>query len=182
MNRLFGVLFVLCVAASSAFALTRHYSFSPREAGFGGTTSVIVPVPKKVADAYDRGRDRRQLKELSLIGKVTAVTDGDTITVKPTGGSPSIVKLAGLTAPKGEEAGSVQSLASLSALIKDKKVTVKYRVRDRAGIVSGVVWLGKVNVNKSMVVSGFARAADTEYEDDQRQARFAKRGIWAVAK
>lgn len=167
------------LAAQSAFALTRHYSFQPRETvGFGGA-SAVVPVPKKISDAYDRGKAQQKKKQLSIIGKVVLVADGDMITVQPTGGSKTIVHLAGTAAPKGAEPGAVTALNQLSQLIKDKKVTVKYSEKDRAGMVQGVVWLGKVNVNKSMVVSGFSKSTDKEYEDDERQAKLAKRGVWS---
>ena len=170
---------VVVLAAQSVFALTRHYSFQPRETvGFGGA-SAVIPVPKKVSDAYDRAKEKQKKKQLSIIGKVVLVADGDMITVQPTGGSKTIVHLAGTAAPKGAEPGAVTALNQLSGLIKDKKVTVKYTEKDRAGMVNGVVWFGKVNVNKSMVISGFAKATDNEYEDDQRQARLAKRGIWS---
>ena len=184
MRRGIARLVVFAVAAGvglSGFAITRHYSFQPRETvGFGGA-SAVVPVPKKVSDAYDRAKEQQKKKQLSLIGKVVMVADGDMITVQPTGGSKTIVHLAGIAAPKGAEPGAATALNQLSGLIRDKKVTVRYSEKDRAGMVSGVVWFGKVNVNKSMVVSGFAKATDREYEDDQRQARLAKRGIWADA-
>lgn len=171
---------VVVLAAQSVFALTRHYSFQPRETvGFGGA-SAVVPVPKKISDAYDRAKaQQKKKKQLSIIGKVVLVADGDMITVQPTGGSKTIVHLAGTAAPKGAEPGAVTALNQLSQLIKDKKVTVKYSEKDRAGMVQGVVWFGKVNVNKSMVISGFAKSTDKEYEEDERQAKLAKRGIWS---
>lgn len=170
---------VAVLAAQSVFALTRHYSFQPRETvGFGGA-SAVVPVPKKISDAYDRAKAQQKKKQLSIIGKVVLVADGDMITVQPTGGSKTIVHLAGTAAPKGTEPGAVTALNQLSQLIKDKKVTVKYSEKDRAGMVQGVVWFGKVNVNKSMVISGFAKSTDKEYEEDERQAKLAKRGIWS---
>lgn len=179
------ILYVLLVAAmpvgARCYAVTRHFSFRPREAVIGGGASVVLPVPKKVSDAYDRMVEKRKEKELSIVGKVTMVADGDTVTVTPTGGSPSIVRLSGVTAPKGAEAGAAEALKSLSGLVKGKKVTVKYLAKDRSGMIPGVVWLGKVNVNKSMVVSGLAKSSDKSYEDDQRKARLAKRGIWAEA-
>ena len=182
MNRRIGNLLIFAVTAVvalSASAITRHYSFQPRETvGFGGA-SAVVPVPKKVSDAYDRAKEKQRKKQLSIIGKVVMVADGDMITVQPTGGSKTIVHLAGTAAPKGAEPGAVTALNQLSGLIKDKKVTVKYSEKDRSGMVNGVVWFGKVNVNKSMVISGFAKATDKEYEDDQRQAKSAKRGIWS---
>ena len=176
------IVYAIASVALPGYAVTRHFSFQPREAVVGGGASVILPVPKKIADAYDRGRQQQKEKRLSIIGKVTMVADGDTITVTPTGGSKSIVRLSGVAAPKGTESGAAEALNSLSGLIKDKKVTVRYLAKDKSGMVPGVVWLGKVNVNKSMVVSGLVKATDKEYEDDQRQAKMAKRGIWAEAK
>ena len=175
-------LFAVVSACASGYGVTKHFSFQPRQTtGFGGA-SVVVPMPKKISDAYDRGKEKQKEKELSIIGKVTMVADGDMITVQPTGGSKSIVKLSGIAAPKGQEPCAAVAFESLRKLIKDKKVTVKYKAKDKNGMIQGVVWLGKVNVNKSMVVSGFAKSTDKEYDDDQRQAKLAKRGIWSDAK
>jgi len=161
--------------------VTKHFSFQPCQTRSIGGSSAIVPVAKPVADAVQRGRAQQRQKQLTIIGKVTLVASGELITVTPTGGQASIVRLSGLSAPQGTEPGAASAHASLNGLIKDKKVTVKYFLKDKSGLVPGEVWLGKVNVNKSMVVSGLARATDKTYEDDERQARLAKRGIWAEA-
>lgn len=182
MNFRIVALFAVAFVSASGYGVTKHFSFCPRQTTGIGGASVVVPVPKKISDAYDRGKEKQKEKELSIIGKVTTVADGDMITVQPTGGSKSIVRLRGISAPKGQESGAVTALNSLSKLIKDKKVTVKYKTKDAAGMVNGIVWFGKVNVNKSMVISGFAKATDKEFEDDQRQAKLAKRGIWSDAK
>lgn len=174
----------LLVAGSSYAVVTKHFSFQPREGVIGGGASVVVPVPKPVSDAYDRGREqqRQKKRELSIIGRVTKVVDAGTIEVTPNGGSKRTVYLAKVNAPKGSEACAATAKSELEKLLKDKKVTVKYTMKDQLGNVMGVVWLGKVNVNLSLVRSGFAKSADSEYDDAQRQAKLSKLGVWADAR
>jgi len=69
----------ILLVAGLCGAWTFHRSFTHRDVGFGTTAKVSVPVESRVAAALDEGRKKQAAKTLSIIGKVTRVSDGDTL-------------------------------------------------------------------------------------------------------
>jgi len=186
-----GFLLVLILCG----AWTIHRSFTHREVGFGSSASVSVPVDKRVSDAIDAGREQQAEKTLSIFGRVTRVSDGDTIWVTPNGGTRTKVRLDRIDAPESDQPFGKKSTAYLKRLIGGRDVEVRYTKRDRYGRVLGIVWMkdeeakdeGMTDVNLKMVREGMAWHYSyfdktPDYIEAQREARDAGRGLWADAK
>jgi endonuclease YncB( thermonuclease family) len=122
-----------------------------------------------------------------IIGTVTSVHDGDTITVFG-----ESIRLASIDAPELDQAYGPSSRAHLTAMVLGQTVTVTYEQKDRYDRVLGTVFKPDCSqVNLNQVASGAAwyyEAYQCEIEIRQRQAyaaaqtaaRTAKKGLWAT--
>jgi len=120
-----------------------------------------------------------------IIGMVTSVHDGDTVTV---GGES--VRLASIDAPELDQAYGPSSRGNLSAMVLGQTVTVTYAEKDRFDRVVGTVFKTDcTHVNLNMVLVGAAwyyEAFQCEidlrqrqvYAAAQAQAQAARRGLW----
>jgi endonuclease YncB( thermonuclease family) len=128
----------------------------------------------------------------TLIGRVVAVADGDTITILDASNTQYKIRLAGIDAPeKGQPYGRV-SRQRLADTVFTKTVQVESSKRDRYGrIVGGVLSDGR-DVGLLQIESGLAwhykqyekeqSAADRKtYAEAEIRAREQKRGLWMDA-
>ena len=116
-------------------------------------------------------------------GKVVAVTDGDTITVLA-GKEQVKVRLDGIDAPERRQAFGTVAREKLAELVFEKPVKVITKGKDRYGRTIGTVIAGERSVNLEMVRAGLAwhyveYSKDAELARSEREARAAKRGLWA---
>ena len=186
-NRLAIVLAFSLVALHSA-AVTIHRSFRTREAGIGfgtGTAGVAYPVDARIDKAIDEARQKEAEKTKVIIGKVTKVSDGDTIHVVTDGNVKFKVRLDRIDAPESDQPYGKESTAYLTSLIRGKTVRVEWQKKDQYGRVLGIVCLDKVDVNLQMVSSGnawhysyFDKTA--EYASAEAEARQNRRGLWSA--
>ncbi len=121
----------------------------------------------------------------ALEGVCTRVSDGDTITVRA-GNVTEKVRLNGIDAPEYKQPSGAESREYLSGRILYKQVRVEGRSRDRYGRLLGTVYLGTENINLTMLREGWAwdyvqYNAGAEYTKAEREARAAKRGLWATS-
>jgi endonuclease YncB( thermonuclease family) len=77
----------------------------------------------------------------TLAGRVVAVADGDTITIRDGGRHRHTVWLAGIDAPKSKQPFAQASKQHLTQLVSDKDVSVEWQSRDRYGRIVGKVTL-----------------------------------------
>ena len=119
-------------------------------------------------------------------GKVVKVADGDTVTVLR-GKQQVRVRLASIDAPEKKQPFGTRSQQHLSALVFGKSIRVVEQGQDRYGRTIGVLRLDGADINRAMVAAGLAWAY-TDYLNDrqmpeyERQARQARRGLWADAR
>lgn len=117
-----------------------------------------------------------------IVGKVTRVSDGDTIHVTDGLNVKHKIRMLGIDAPESSQKFGAESTQHLASLIANQFVKVAYSERDQYGRVLGTVWLGDTNVNLSMVESGHAWAyhynKDPQYAEAQSRAKRAGRGLW----
>jgi endonuclease YncB( thermonuclease family) len=126
-------------------------------------------------------------------GEVVAIADGDTLTVLDLDKRQHRVRLLGIDAPeRGQDFGE-RSRQSLADLVFNKRVHIVIPKLDRYGRKLGKVTLGRTDVNLEQIRAGMAwyyrqyqedvfkedRAA---YDRAEREARGAKRGLWANPK
>jgi endonuclease YncB( thermonuclease family) len=127
-----------------------------------------------------------------LVGRVVAITDGDTITVLDSNNTQHRIRLQGIDAPESRQAFGTRSKQNLSNLVFGKQVKVVWNARDRYQRILGKVLLDERDINLEQLRSGMAwyyRAYERDvapndrkpYADAETEARAAKLGLWAGA-
>ena len=189
-----NVLFVAALFFQSA-AMGRHHA--PRQHGGFSPSSAVAPVGGNVAGIPERVFSRNGASVLH--GTVTRVSDGDTIWVEGTviwaNGQPSTpgavplkykVRLDRIDAPESDQPFGEASKRHLKSIIAGRRVAVQYEREDKYGRLLGIVFLEGEDINLRMVKDGCAwhyrHFDDTPaYAAAEREARSAKRGLWADA-
>jgi endonuclease YncB( thermonuclease family) len=123
-----------------------------------------------------------------IVGKVTSVHDGDTITVNS-----QSIRLNSIDAPELAQAYGTQSRDHLSGLVLGQQVTVTYAQKDQYDRVLGTVFKSDCsNVNLNQVASGAAWYYEaykceidiqlrTTYATAQKTAKASAMGLWATS-
>lgn len=115
-------------------------------------------------------------------GHVNVVDSGDVISIQLPDNQSVRVQLADIDAPDPDQPWGFQAKQQLSKTIFDKDVAVQSVQRDSYGNVVGRVWLGDLNINVSMVLSGNAwlnpGVDDLELVHAEQQAKTHRAGLW----
>jgi endonuclease YncB( thermonuclease family) len=142
-----------------------------------------APVGVGAAEAPD-GK-RVESSDPVLLGRVTRVTDGDTIEVALESGRIK-VRLASIDAPERGQPGGREATAALAARVKGRQVGLEVVDQsDGFDRMVAVVWLGDENINERLVRRGYAWAFrgrflyDRHYCVLERAARDARLGLWS---
>jgi endonuclease YncB( thermonuclease family) len=118
-----------------------------------------------------------------LEGKVSRVTDGDSLWIEPAAaGAPVELRLEGIDAPEICQAWGPEARQALAELVLGQQVSVKTSGRDTHGRTLGTVFLGTQNVNKTLVQEGHAWSMRYKYDRgpyvaDERMAKALSRGL-----
>ena len=138
--------------------------------------------PSRGTVAVQRSSVSTSAGERMIVGKVTRVSDGDTIHVTDGSNFRHKIRLVGIDAPESSQKFGTESTKRLASLVANRIVKVSYSERDQYDRILGTVWLGDTNVNLSMVESGHAWAyhynQDPQYTEAQSRAKRARRGLW----
>ena len=120
--------------------------------------------------------------------KVTAVTSGDTITVRDLADEEHRIRLSGIGAPEGDQGLAQQAKEDLASLILDKTVTIVLQKFDENDLAGKVLLDGK-NINSELVRAGLAwhnqySVLQTDedrqlYSDAEAFAKAGKFGVWS---
>ena len=122
-----------------------------------------------------------------LRGEISRVRDGDSLDVS-VGGATLQLRLHGIDAPEHKQAYGEASKQALTRLAKGKPVRLHVKDTDRYGrnvarvqVLASGAWL---DLNREMVRQGHAWvyrqfADDPQLDLLERQARLARRGLWA---
>lgn len=118
-----------------------------------------------------------------LVGIVVSVHDGDTIKVRDNEQIYNI-RLVGIDAPELKQPFGVTSQRNLSRLVLHQNVTIIYTSKDKYNRLLGQVFKKKTDINKHMVVFGYAwhyakYSKDEALAKAQEKAQKLKRGLWA---
>jgi endonuclease YncB( thermonuclease family) len=118
-----------------------------------------------------------------LEGKVSRVTDGDSLWIEPPApAAPVELRLEGIDAPEICQAWGPEAKQALAELVLGQQVSVKTSGRDTHGRTLGTVFLGTQNVNKTLVQEGHAWSMRYKYDRgpyvaDERMAKALSRGL-----
>ena len=137
----------------------------------------------------------------TVTGTVTKVSDGDTIHVTTPERTKLKVRLYGLDAPEtpkiNQRTGRInkpgqpygeESWKALEGKIMGKQVRLEILDIDKYRRMVGMIYLGDRNINLEMISEGYAEAYleylkppyRSEFIEAEREARIAKKGIWAL--
>lgn len=131
-------------------------------------------------------------RDLPLEGRVTAVHDGDTVTVLDDVRAQHRVRLAGIDAPERGQAFGANARDNLARLVHGRRVAAVCHKRDRFGRDVCNVFVDARDVGLEQVRGGlawwyrdYAREQRVEerasYAAAEDEARSARRGLWRDA-
>lgn len=124
------------------------------------------------------------------LGRVLAVTDGDSLRVEDAAGRRVSIRLEGVDAPELRQCGGPAARDALAAWVGGRHVVVEPRKTDRYGRTVARVHRSAGEVNLQLVVAGhawhyqaYAREQDpadrAAYAQAEQQARARRAGLWA---
>jgi len=185
----------VCAAVLTGAAYTRHYSFSngyPVGTGISTGSAKAVENGGASMSTATKIRPQRVVQaEKKVAGRVTKVSDGDTVWVTPTGGRGVKVRMNRIDAPEQDQPGGAEATEFLKGLVGGRQVEVRYAERDDHGRVLGTLYYtsekGLVDVNLTMILNGWAWhyysfATNDKlpaYDKAEQAARKAQVGLWA---
>ena len=116
---------------------------------------------------------------------VATVHDGDSLALRAGHGQRIELRLAGIDSPEHGQPWGEESRAALQRLVDGKRVRFERQDTDRYGRTVARVFVGAVDVNEELVREGNAwvyrrYAKDARLDSLEREARAAKRGLWAL--
>ena len=122
-------------------------------------------------------------------GKVSNVTDGDTLTLLVSGTEQAKIRLNGIDAPELAQVYGDEARKRLAALALGKDVVVVWSKADKYGRLLGTVLIGSVNANLEQLKDGMAwyygqyeydvpEIERALYKAAEAEAQTAKRGLW----
>lgn len=121
----------------------------------------------------------------TLVGKVVAIADGDTLTLLTPERQQIKVRLAEIDTPERSQPYGKRARQALSDLAFGKQATIESHEKDRYGRTVGRVYVNGVDVNRELVSIGAAWVY-RQYNRDksllavEAEARAAKRGLWSL--
>ena len=113
---------------------------------------------------------------MALAGRVSAVTDGDTLTLLATDASRQTIRLMGIDAPEKDQPFGTESRANLVSIALNREALVEFHKRDVYGRLVGKVWIDGVDINLEQVRAGLA----WHYKEYQSEQSPADRVLYAV--
>jgi len=117
----------------------------------------------------------------SFTGKVTDVSDGDTLVIG-NAGHVRVVQLAGIDAPEASQEYGKAASDFVKQMVKGKRVTVEVvETKSKTNLVARVSIDGK-DLASALVESGLAwseSGAAAELKTAQEKAKSGKQGLWA---
>ena len=128
--------------------------------------------------------DWPDLFEADLTGRVTSVTDGDTLTLAADGRSHR-VRLAGIDAPEADQPGGRAARRALIRKVRGRSVRVDVSEVDQYDRLVGRVRFGERDINRELVREGHAwvyrgYSWDPRLYLDELSARDEALGLWAA--
>jgi endonuclease YncB( thermonuclease family) len=121
----------------------------------------------------------------TIEAKTVSVESGDSLLVSDAGGQQIQIRLNGIDAPDEKQPYAKEAKEALAKLVQDQPLKIETSGEDRYKRTIGVVTVGETNINQKLVRDGmawwFRRYApdDKTLEAAEKEAREAKRGLWA---
>lgn len=161
--------------------MTAQWGGSPRRVTAGRWRRLVLLVAA-CALATPAAAARRAVE---LVGTVTRVVDGDTLSFAPAdGGRVLTVRLEGIDAPESCQPWGAQAREALEALVRDRTLTLRVVGRDDHGRTLGRLRHDGVDLGERLVRDGHAwshryRHDRGPFVAQERMARALRRGLHA---
>lgn len=153
--------------------------------------AVVIPLDRPFALSPSMPPEDRRLSAMGgfIRGQVLSVADGNTLTIL-IGNREETVRLIGIDVPDpGQTPWSQTATASLRTLVDGRSVRLELDAarRDQSKRLLAHVFVGDMSVNLEMLKQGQAVVSNRlpniahadEYQQAEREAREAGRGVWA---
>ena len=190
----FSLFAALSLVFQCGAATTIHRSFRNRDTGYanGATPGFSAPTansPKSRPSSVPKAVKGKAPNKLE--GRLGQVVDGGLVSIVDGSGKTHAVSLRHIDAPAADQPFGPEAAKFLGDLLRGKEIEVLWTKRDAAGAISGDVYyrhekFGMVDANMTMVKNGAAwqayRDTDKTYSAAEKEARAAKRGLWAAPK
>ena len=190
----FSLFAALSLVFQCGAATTIHRSFRNRDTGYvnGATPGFSAPAansPKSRPSSAPMAVKGKAPNK--LMGKLGEVVDGGLVSIVDGSGKTYAVSLRHIDAPAADQPFGPEAAKFLGDLLRGKEIEVLWTKKDAAGAISGDVYyrhekFGMVDANMTMVKNGAAwqayRDTDKTYSAAEKEARAAKRGLWAAPK
>ena len=190
----FSLFAALSLVFQCGAATTIHRSFRNRDTGYvnGATPGFSAPAansPKSRPSSVPKAVKGKAPNKLE--GRLGQVVDGGLVSIVDGSGKTHAVSLRHIDAPAADQPFGPEAAKFLGDLLRGKEIEVLWTKKDAAGAISGDVYyrhekFGMVDANMTMVKNGAAwqayRDTDKTYSAAEKEARAAKRGLWAAPK
>ena len=190
----FSLFAALSLVFQCGAATTIHRSFRNRDSGYvnGATPGFSAPTansPKSRPSSVPKAVKGKAPNKLE--GRLGQVVDGGLVSIVDGSGKTHAVSLRHIDAPAADQPFGPEAAKFLGDLLRGKEIEVLWTKKDAAGAISGDVYyrhekFGMVDANMTMVKNGAAwqayRDTDKTYSAAEKEARAAKRGLWAAPK
>ncbi len=155
----------------------------------GGDWKSVLPDLYELA-GIEQADKQKQSQQKNYTGRITRISDGDTIQVTDGNGRKHKIRMAHIDAPELNQAYGTRSRDQLKAAAENAKVKVKVFELDRYGREVAQVFKGNTDLNLMIVREGAAwhyesyakkqqnKLAFTEYAAAQKQAKRDRKGLW----
>jgi|TARA_B100000959_G_scaffold124095_1_gene130325 endonuclease YncB( thermonuclease family) len=123
----------------------------------------------------------------TFTGKVTGITDGDTLTVTTVDKRTFKIRLAGIDAPENGQPFADNAKQALADKTLNKQVTVTWTKLDEYQRLIASLYIGSTSINQQMISEGWAwhylfYNKDPLLAAAQTRARSARKGLWVAKK
>lgn len=118
-----------------------------------------------------------------LNGRITRVSDGDTVVLTDTKSKRHKIRLDGIDAPEIGQPFGYEAKDFVEKLVLNKDVKVKIIGVDQYNRILGIVYTGGININEELLSNGLAWQyhfnKNSEYEKLVQQAKKNRINIWS---
>lgn len=122
----------------------------------------------------------------TISGKVVHVSDGDTIRIEDRAGKEHEIRLYGIDTPETKQSFGNTAKRFTRNHTHNESVKVEVYDRDRYGRTVGVVLVGTMNINRSLIENGLAwqyssycqESFCNDWKNLEKKAKQEKIGLW----
>jgi micrococcal nuclease len=184
----FLTMFVLLLAQTVCYPLSaEEASINPEITTISEISAPAEPVVSSVSEPIKKEEKAESSAPKMHKGKVSAIHNSVTFTVKDEKDKEHVLRLAEISTPYLDKFHGPESLKALKELIENKEISYEVVTTGQNGNRIVKAKLGDVNLNAFMVEKGHAWVSkkfgrDPVLFDLQDKAKAARLGIWANLK